>query len=184
MTYKEFLPWVDEMALEFIEFECTESLDNKLYSGKSLKDEEPPKIYIKDPAGRPPDFLSGIGTSLPIVSVKVKEFLQGTEDVKHFEFIQTTILDYEKDIEYYILNILDVIDAFDWEQSDYDLFDEPGPKGNKVIEELRKTVLIEEKIKGRNLFYVKDFPSKVFISEKLEAQFVKAGIRDFRTINI
>jgi len=184
MVYKELIPSADEILLEFIEFECTKSFDNKQYLGKSMQSEESPRVYIKDPDGRPPDFLSGIGSVLPIVSVKVKEFLLGTEDAIYFEFIRATVLDYENEIEYYILNILEVLDAFDWEQSDYDLFDEPGPKGNKVIEDLRKTVLIEEKVRGRNLFYVKEFPSKVFISEKLEDQFLKAGIRDFETIDI
>ena len=82
------------------------------------------------------------------------------------------------------MNILELLDAFDWEKSDYDLFNELGPKGNKVIENLRKTVLKDLIIDGRNLFYVKEFQAKIFISETLEADFINAGIKDFRTIDI
>jgi hypothetical protein len=183
--YKEFLPGGDdEEVLEFTDFECSASFDEKMYSGISLKSEERPTIDIKDSTKRPPDFLSGLGTSLPIVSESVRDFLSNTDESEYFEFIELVLNNYDKEERYFILNILEVLDAFDWEKSDYDLFDELGPQGNKVISILRKTVLESSKTQGRNLFYLKDFPAKLFISEQLEQAFHKAGIEDFRTLEI
>lgn len=184
MIYKEFIPWTGEAVLDFEEFECTLSFDDKLYSGTSLLGEESPKFYLRDPSGRAPDFLGGIGTVVPVVSAKVKEFLAGTEDAKYFEFLRADVRGCDGELEYYVLNLLQVLDAFDWERSEYDLFPDPGPKGNKVIEDLRKTVLKEDAVAGRNFFYVKEFSSKMFISSALEAALTSAGIGDFETRDI
>lgn len=184
MKYKELLPWNDGEVLEFDRFECSATFDDKMYSGISLKSEDPPKIYIKDPEKRAPDFLSGLGSSVPIVSVKVRDFLMSTQEARYLEFIEAVLFNYNKHHSYYILNILEVLDAFDWEKSDYDIFDELGPQGNKVISVLRTTVLNPIKLHNRNLFYVKEFPSKIFISEQLEAEMKEAGIKDFRTLPV
>lgn len=184
MTYKELLPWNDETVLEFSRFDCSPSFDARMYSGVSLKSEPTPKIYITDSEKRTPDFLSGRGTSKPIVIEDVMKFLLTSKDAEYFEFIKLQLVNYDKDISYYLLNVLEILDAFDWEKSDYDLFDDLEPGEEKLIRRLRKTVVNPTKTNGRNLFYLKDFPSKLFISEQLEKELVDAGFKDFRTLEI
>lgn len=184
MIYKQLLPWVDDEVMEFVKFECTESFKKKIYSGQLLSGEKIPKIYIRDSSKRPPDFLSGLGSALPIVSSKVKTVLETARPLQHFEFIEPVLINYNGAEQYYILNILDIIDAFDWENSDFDVFDEPGPLGSKVIRKVRKLVVKETVAVGKDLFYIKEFPGTIYISETLEREFKGAGIGDFRTLSI
>jgi hypothetical protein len=184
MVYKQLLPWVDEGVLEFNEFECSASFSEKMYKGVPINDEPSPKVFIKDPSKKIPDFLSGIGMVLPVTSVKATNFFKASSDAKFIQFIKPEIINYEKKDEFTILNILQVLDALDWDKSDYDLFDEPGPQGNKVIRKMRKLILKEDVINGRNIFYLKEFPAVVYISEKLENDMIKSGIKDFRTLPV
>lgn len=184
MVYKQLLPWADEDVLEFNRFECAASFNQKMYKGLPINDEPAPQIFIKDPSKKIPDFLSGIGMVLPVTSVKATNFFKALADAKFIQFIKPEMINYEKKEEFTILNILYVLDALDWDRSDYDLFDEPGPGGNKVIRKMRKLILKEDVINGRNIFYLKEFPSVVYISEKLENEIIKSGIKNFRTLPV
>ncbi|NJM80649.1 MAG: hypothetical protein HC854_15435 [Flavobacterium sp.] len=72
-----------------------------------------PKATLKNALGKKLDFLYALGGKL-VVSEKVKLFLENTDDSSYFEFIEVKFED--KNIKpYYVLNILELLEAFDWE---------------------------------------------------------------------
>ena len=151
-----------------------------LFSGKSFIDLPSPDAKLKNPKKPALDFLYALGGKL-VVSEKVKLFLQELAESQYFEFIPVNF-DQKKFPNYYVLNLLKVIDAFDWEKSDYKLFDELGPKGNKVINELRRMEIDESKTSGRELFGLLGYEGTTFISKTLAEKMQQANITGMQLI--
>jgi hypothetical protein len=145
-----------------------------LYNGVSLKDMNPPIATLKNINGKVPDFLYSLGGKL-IVSEKVKSFLQQLEETVFFEFI-VVHFENKKMKPFYVLNILELVDAFDWEKSDYVLFEELGPKGDRVIRNMIKMEIDTSKTNNRKLFNLLHFEGNTFINIDLANQMIEQGI--------
>lgn len=154
-VYKRFYPFLEAGGLYISEINFDPEFEPFLFNGSSLKGMQFPKATVKNATGKAADFLYSYSGKL-IVSEKAKQFLEKSDDANYFEFIPIEFSN-KKIKPYYLLNILELVDAFDWENSSYELFDELGPKGNKVIRDLIKMQLIESKIKGRKLFSLLNF---------------------------
>lgn len=145
-----------------------------LFDGISLKDMSAPVARLKKVSGLALDFLYARGGKL-VVSEHAKAFLQQLEERSFFEFVEVQFKN-GKLPSYYVLNILDLVDAFDWERSEYELFDELGPKGNKVIRNLIKMEIDEHKTNKRRLFSMQNYQGNTFMHVDLADEMIAAGI--------
>lgn len=181
MKYKRLLPKSIENHLMIKDFISTESFKEKKLYGKSLKDENQPTIVIKNKSGKLTDFLIG-GTTLLIISEKAKVFFEENIEHSRIEFISVKVDNYEKDNKFWILNILERLPCFDWDKSDYILFDELGPKGNKVIRKITNMVFKDDIIQEKEIFYAEGVSSFVYVSEKFKQEILDSDLIGYRFI--
>jgi hypothetical protein len=99
-----------------------------------------------------------------IVSKKFQDLIKRIEaDV---QFLPVNVVDFEskyqieKD-EYFIANVLGMVDALNLENSDYSVMDLDGKK----IYSVRKYAVAEDKINNKNLFKLKEDEIPLFVSE-------------------
>jgi hypothetical protein len=145
-----------------------------LYDGVSLENMKSPKATLKNVSGKSLDFLYALGGKL-VVSEKVKLFLQQTKENTYYEFIDVHF-ENKKMKPFYVLNILELVDGFDWKKSEYELFDELGPKDNKVIRNLIKMEIDDSLTNGRRLFNLLNFEGNTIIHIDLVNQMINHGI--------
>jgi hypothetical protein len=67
-------------------------------------------------------------------------------------------------MEYYVANILDLVDALDLSQSDYSVYEAKGKK----ITAIRKYALNKNKLEGKNIFKLVGDEIPIFVSEKFK----------------
>lgn len=82
------------------------------------------------------------------------------------QFLPVNVVDFEsksriEDDEYFVANVLDVVDALNLENSDYSVMDLEGEK----IYSVRKYAVSEEKINKKNSFKLKGDEIPLFVSE-------------------
>ena len=171
-VYKRFYPFLEAGGLYISEIKFDPVFEPFLFNGSSLKGMKFPQATVKNATGKAADFLYSYSGKL-IVSEKAKKFLETSNDAEYFEFIPIEFTN-KKIKPYYLLTILQLVDAFDWELSTYELFDELGPKGNKVIRDLVKMELIDAKINGRKLFSLLNFEGNAIVHIDFVEQ-MKAG---------
>lgn len=173
-NYRRLYPNLEKTNTYISNLIYDKEFENVLYNGTSLKDMKAPLATLKNTSGKSSDFLYAIESKL-VVSEKVKLFLQETEDSAYFEFIKVHF-ENKKMKPFYLLNILELVDAFDWEKSTYELFDELGPKGNKVIRNTIKMEIDESKTNNRKLFNLLNFEGNTMIHIDLVNQMINQGI--------
>lgn len=99
-----------------------------------------------------------------IVSIKFKEIIKKIGgDV---QFLPVNVVDFEskskiENDEYFVTNVLDIVDALNLENSDYSVMDLDGEK----IYSVRKYAVSEDKINNKNLFKLKGDEIPLFVSE-------------------
>jgi len=73
-----------------------------------------------------------------------------------------------------VANVLNVIDAFDFERSVFDRFEDdfPNPHVRGQIAGVLRFVLIEGKLDGHDIIRLKEYPLAFFVSEKFKRMFV------------
>jgi protease II len=99
-----------------------------------------------------------------IVSSKVKEMLEGM-NVSGVQYLSITIFNKETGNElegYYIANIYNLIEAFDFKNSTYDYFEVDE---NEKMLSVTRHVLLQEKISGIHVFRLKEDHLPIFVSE-------------------
>ncbi|NHN27103.1 hypothetical protein FIA58_015575 [Flavobacterium jejuense] len=173
-NYKRLYPKLEKGNTYIANLIYDKEFENVLYDGISLKNMKSPNATLKNLSGKSLDFLYALGGKL-IVSEKVKLFLEKTYDCSYFEFIEVNF-ENKKMKPYYVLNILELVDAFDWEKSEYELFEELGPKGNKVIQNIIKMEIDESKTNNRKLFNLLNFEGSIIIHIDLVNQMLNHGI--------
>lgn len=76
---------------------------------------------------------------------------------------------------YWIVNVTNLLDALDWERSDYELFDDGGIKWVKEYQ------LKEDVVRGQSIFKLSDDPLDFpFVSEELKQRAEERGITGLR----
>jgi len=127
------------------------------------------------PDGIKSDFLFSIISGLPIVSEKVKELIESLNI--GFQFIKTTIP------SYFLMNTMEPIKAFDWEQSIYERNPSFLPEVADMPMEIEKLVF-NESIIGIDIFRMYEEPISLFISVKLKEVFENGGVTGLEYIPI
>lgn len=177
-NYKALFSWHEDSNVLIKNIKYDSRFEGVLNMGISLKGMNNPVAELENLSGKYTDFLFA-PTSEHIVSEKVKTFLEKTEGKENFEFYPVEFK--AKDTpSYYLMNILGFVDAFDWEKSDYVLFDELGPKGNKVIRNMNRMEIDEKKTQGKRIFLMEDYIGTTYIHKSLADEMKAAGITGFK----
>jgi hypothetical protein len=179
-SYRKLYPYLEKGNAYISTIVFDERSEDTLYNGVSLIEMTSPIATLKNPGKKMSDFLYSL-CGKPIVSNKAKLFLEDTNESGNYEFIKVQFKNKKKKESYYLLNVLNQVDAFDWETSEYTLFDEPGPKGNKVIDNLIKMNIDESKTDGRQLFNLVGFEGHHIIHTDLVDQMIADGITGILT---
>lgn len=101
-----------------------------------------------------------------IVSEKLKDAI-GKLNVNGIQYLPVKIVDLKSRAypnEYYVVNVIEVVDAINLKESVYDVFDFEGEKMYSVI----KYAVTKSKINNKDLFKLKGHEIPMFISEKLK----------------
>ncbi|GAC43584.1 imm11 family protein [Paenibacillus popilliae] len=108
-----------------------------------------------------------------IVSKKVKDIINILgEDV---QYLPVNVVDFESNSrieEYFVANVLEVVDALNLEISDYSVMDLDGEK----IYSVRKYAFSEDKINNKNLFKLKGDEIPLFVSETFKQSVEESNI--------
>lgn len=99
-----------------------------------------------------------------IVSKKFKDLIKKIEE--DIQFLPVKIVDFEskyqiENDEYFVTNVLGIVDALNLEDSDYRIMDLDGEK----IYSVRKYAVSQDKINNKNLFKLKGDEIPLFVSE-------------------
>lgn len=125
--------------------------------------------------GDPDDGLQGTMISLPVVSSQVKEKIicRGIADL---QFIPADVITENETAEYWIINCMQCIKAFDYDNSQYHAksFFTGDPADDRIIRYVKKFALHEELIAGHDMF-VLDYPpyKRIIVSGKIKNLFLK-----------
>lgn len=144
--------------------------------GESLKNENL-AIKLKRSRGIVRNVIGNI-YSLPIISELIGKILVDNcpDEIELIEII----VDKSTNLKYYLLNILNNIDAIDFQKSNYK---EIIPD-TKILKEINKLVLDNSKIGKRQIFRLKDFEFIIVISEKLKNSLKQLDISEYKFILI
>jgi len=107
---------------------------------------------------------------LDIVSEEIKELF--TEYGKDFVECYKVGLQRKSAKQFYFINILDNIYCFDFENS---VYEEYGA-GSRIIRNIDRLVLNEERISGRHFFRISELPFEIIVSEAFKLAMEDRGI--------
>lgn len=172
--FRRLYPKLESGDMYISELNIDADFEGLLFNGKSCKDMFSPLAIVKNEKGNKKDFLYSFSSRL-IVSEKAKIFLETSSDASYLEFIPINFHD-KKMPKYYLLNILDLVDAFDLNKSIYRFFDELGPKGNKVLMDYEKVEIDIVKTENRKLFSMLYFEGNIIIHQDFFNEIINSGL--------
>jgi hypothetical protein len=143
-------------------------ISENIFNGVSFMGQPCPVIKVKNLKGRQTDFISS-GDRLPVISNSFKCILElsGT-DRGHLEFLHVEFENCpELNHKYWLLNILHPIKCFDWEKSEYTVYD-TLVDNEKWPDEITRLVMLDEEIGGRNIFRMHEKSTDIFVSHTLQ----------------
>lgn len=124
-------------------------------------------------SGNPDDALQNY-LMIPIYSERFRVTL-GNAGIEGIQYLPIKVLRSNTDSidGFCIANILNFIEAFDYEKSDYDRFDEdfPNPNVRGEISGVRRFVLKKEKLNALDIIRLKEYELSFFVSEKFKEVF-------------
>jgi hypothetical protein len=103
-----------------------------------------------------------------VVSQRFKEILLQLEP-SYFEFHSVQLIctkTSEVDTSYSLLNILNKIQCFDWERSEFRTY----PTAPQVILGVSRLVVREDTIQDRNIVRMEELPTVILVSARLKQQ--------------
>ncbi|MGB8454765.1 MAG: DUF1629 domain-containing protein [Anaerocolumna sp.] len=107
---------------------------------------------------------------MPIFSLKAVECLKEVLG-KNIEILPV----YIDEQEFYLINALEVLDCLDHEKSEIKYF-----TGTERIMSIKKHVFIEQKLKGKNIFRIKEQEKAgPFVTDKFKEAVEKSGLEGF-----
>jgi hypothetical protein len=115
---------------------------------------------------------------LPIFSEILCEVLKEYSS----EFIELFPIEINRrlDWKFYFVNILNNVDAINYEESELELLDPNTP----IVSEIRKLVIEEPKVNTRNIFRLSGFRQEIFVSEKLKIGLEKLNLDEIYFIPV
>ena len=152
--------------------------------GLEINIADSPEIFFEKVKLNHRDFFIGPYT-LPIISDKLKKILEKLEN--DLPFMQFIPVKSNIKIDYYVLNLLENIYCFDWDESEYTRYPEFLTELQDRPDEISKLVLVKEKIGKRNIFRMEEQSVHIFISDKLSDILVEndiTGIKITKTPNL
>jgi hypothetical protein len=177
-NYKQLFPWHEEQNTSIKSITFDPSFISKMNLGFSLKGMQMPVVKLKNTKAAFTDFLFTPSIEI-IISEKLKLLLQNHEKEGFLEFYPIEFRD-KNSPPYFLLNIVGLVDAFDWEKSEYVLFDELGPLGNKVIRKIIKMEIDNSKTEGRRIFILKNYIGTLFLHQSLADEMIAFGITGYK----
>lgn len=88
------------------------------FAGKLIADIGAPFIQFKAKTAKMTDYVGGIG-HFSIISNRFKEILAALPDSEYMQFIPCKSNYSKQNEQFWVLNLLELIDCFDWENSEY-----------------------------------------------------------------
>jgi len=150
----------------------------KIISGKKIKRYNP-DIDIKNVTKNFPDCMAASGFCETFVNDKFKDLLQKfiPEDKIDFIKVKHTF----RGRQYYLINLLDVKNCMDYENSEYTTYD------NKELKDITKLVVIPNKTDKYDIFRIKEKLTNIFITEDLKNEIESmniTGVKFIETMNL
>ncbi|MCT4637809.1 MAG: hypothetical protein N4A72_08875 [Bacteroidales bacterium] len=137
-------------------------------------------IKFRDGVCNNTDYPIG-ATVLPIVSEKLRLIIADIEDSDNIEFIP--VKSDKQDSRYYLLNLLNNIPCFDFENSEYTTY--INNNNIKMVETVDRLKMNTELIGNRNIFRIKEIPAHIFVTTKFKDTLEQNNITgvEFNSIN-
>jgi hypothetical protein len=158
---------VKATEIEIFDQMYTDEINETSTKGKVIELEKMPKLFFKPFDGEKTDLVRG-AVSFPVVSEKLKICIEKSGD-KNAVFHKVDMIALGKDEisleqSYYFMNILNRVDCFDLEKSEYTT-DKEYPS---VITKVKKIYLDSSRVGDRQIFRIKQDSFLIIISEKLK----------------
>ena len=121
------------------------------------------------------DGLQGTMIKLPVVSESVKEKIT-ERGITGLQYVPVDVITEESKVEYWIINCLQCINAFDYDNSEYHSksFFSGDPNDKYIIRYVKKYALHEELVIGHDMFVLNYEPyRRVIVSSKIKNLFLK-----------
>lgn len=121
------------------------------------------------------DGLQGTMISLPIISPVVKQKIS-EKGISELQFIPVDVITENGVVEYWIINCMYCVNAFDYDYSEYygEDFFSGNPKDKYFIKYVKKYALHEELVLGHDMFVLNYEPYKrVIVSSRIKNIFLK-----------
>ncbi len=147
--------------------------------GRPIKEQFDISIRLKSKKCNYIDFPMSL-SSLNFVSDRFKNLLESLPDKDYLEFFPVKIEGVEKPkSNYWVINILDNIKCFDWEESKYTKFpdNESYKDLQSIPEKIIKLKLKQETIGERNIFRMYESATLIFVSSFLKEQMEKEELK-------
>ena len=165
-----------DTALWISESDIPLNVTDAVFDGRRLGPQKRPyTAHFKANSGKPLDLLTGAVT-VPVVSQHLREVVGKFPDP--IEFHPVSVQSPKKpsvSYPYFVMNVLESLDAFDWSRSEYESAGDTG-----IVPMVTRMVLKPAAIGDRHLFRITAYPTVLIISGKgkeiLEANQV-TGIR-------
>lgn len=150
----------------------------------------PTEIYFratqKKYDGHPDDVLQN-AFMFPIYSQRLKDKLENLE-IQGVQYLPIQVIDYNGDESwtFYIANITNYFEAFDYENSVYNLFsdDFPNPNVRGKLAGVKKFSLKGTNISGCDIFRLAEYNQRFFVSDKIQSCFSMEGYTGYSFIKV
>ena len=152
------------------------------YDGLPIsKAEEPARLYYKYKTHRKTDYIAGIHC-FPVISQRLQKILLEL-NISHLECHPVELIckkTEEVDASYSFLNILNNVQCFDWEQSEF----ETVPQAPQVVIGVGKLVVKQDTIQGRDLVRMDEIRSLILVSARLKYQIETAKLTGIEFVQL
>lgn len=144
------------------------------------------KAKKKRNEGEPDDALQNY-LMLPIYSSSLIIALDKNE-IKGMQYLPIKVINFNGDClkGFCIANILNFIEAFDEEKSDFNRFSEdfPNPNVRGKIAGVKKFVLKRKNLEGYDIIRLKEYKQRFFVSQKFKDIFEENGFTGYSFIEV
>lgn len=161
---------IGEKFAYIVDLNMSDEDRHKLSNGQKLE-KTSFRANVKRESGPFPDLM-GISIVQPLVSDKLKEVLLLIVPEEQIQFIPVEV----SNKMYWLINVLNNIDCFDREKSEYTTYT------SGALRKITKGVLRSELLEGIDLFRVAGRYVDIFISEKLKNSLEESNITGIEII--
>lgn len=148
---------------------------DQIYDSELLVIEEGREVPLGLSSKKLPDVLLGLSPGL-VISERVKVILEALPERDKLQFVSVKV----KKKNYWLLNVRNLVPAFDWKNSKYTTYD----SNPNIIRGVELLVFKLEVVEGLNLFRMEEKPIGIYISEHLKNILVEEKITGIRISDI